>query len=75
MTTTSILMSHGEKRVYTGPARRPMLDSTNLREGLRPRPTALPESGFGAAPSSPPPRPGPSLIVPASNPTLRPSLR
>ncbi len=48
MTTTSILLSHGEKRRYTGPARRPLIDSTNLREGLRPRPTGLPESGFGA---------------------------
>jgi len=48
MTTTSMLMQHGEKRIYTGSTKRPIVDSTNMRECLKPRPTGLPENGFGA---------------------------
>lgn len=47
MTTTAILMQHGEKRIYTGATKRPILDSTNMRESLKARPTALPEEGWG----------------------------
>jgi len=48
MTTTSMLMNHGEKRLYLGDPRRKVLDSTNMREALATRPTSLPERGFGA---------------------------
>jgi hypothetical protein len=43
-----MLMSHGDKRVYTRDPKKPMVDATNMKEALHPRPTALPEKGFGA---------------------------
>jgi hypothetical protein len=48
MATTTMLMSHGDKRVYTRDPKKPMIDATNMREALQSRPTALPEKGFGA---------------------------
>jgi len=48
MTTTAMLMHHGEKRIYTGSTKRPIIDSTNMRETLKARPTGLPEQGWGA---------------------------
>lgn len=48
MTTTSMLMSHGDQRTYTKDPRRPMLDTTNMKEALRPRPMEVPETGFGS---------------------------
>jgi len=48
LATTSMLMSHGDKRTYTRDPRKPMIDTTNMKEALQARPTALPETGFGA---------------------------
>jgi len=48
MATTSMLMSHGEKRSYTKDPKKPMIDATNMKEALHARPTDLPEQGFGA---------------------------
>jgi len=48
MATTSMLMSHGDKRLYTRDPKKPMIDATNMKEALQPRPTGLPEQGFGA---------------------------
>jgi len=48
MATTAMLMSHGDKRVYTRDPKKTMIDATNMREALQERPTMLPEKGFGA---------------------------
>ncbi len=48
MATTSMLMSHGDKRTYTKDPRKPMVDATNMKEAIQERPTTLPEKGFGA---------------------------
>lgn len=48
MATTSMLMSHGEKRSYTKDPKKAMIDATNMKEALQDRPTDLPEHGFGA---------------------------